>query len=59
MAEKKVSTTVRLTQRQDAAVSQEAKRLDISTGELMRRIFDEWMARLPNGGLAGKVYSKP
>jgi len=59
MAEKKVSTTVRLTQRQDAAISQEAKRLDISTGELMRRIFDGWMAQLPQAGLAGKVYTKP
>lgn len=56
MAGAKVSTSLRLTERQEQAIHREAKRLDISFGDVVRRILDEWIGRQNTEGLAGKVY---
>lgn len=55
MAASKVSTTLRLTERQDQAITQEARRLDISFGDLVRRILDDWMQRQPPKPIAGRI----
>ncbi len=55
MAGKKVPTTLHLTERQNAAIAQEAKRQDISFADQCRRIFDEWMVKLPPRPTPGRM----
>lgn len=43
MAEQKIPTTVGFTSRQVLAVRSEARRLDISESEVVRRIVDWWI----------------
>lgn len=47
MAGNKIPTTLHLTERQNTAISQEAKRLEIKFADLVRRILDEWLAKQP------------
>lgn len=52
--DRKIASTVSLTQRQTDLIRKEAKRLEISFGEMARRIFDDWAEKRP--GLAAKLY---
>jgi len=45
MAGRKVQSTISLTERQDTAIRKEASRNDISYGDQIRRIFDDWLNR--------------
>lgn len=59
MAGPKISTTVRLTERANQAIKLEAKRLQISEGDVIRRWIDpkvdEVLSRQP--GLGPKLYA--
>lgn len=53
---KKIASTMNLTERQTVAIRKEATAKDLSFGEVLRRIIDEWMERKPR--LADKLYGE-
>lgn len=52
---RKVPSTVSLTQRQTDAVRRDAKAKGISFGEMIRRIMDEWLDRQPARQNPGRI----
>lgn len=55
-AEQKIQRNVAMTARQIGAVEKEAKRLQISFSDMMRRIIDEWGDRKPSPATSQKLY---
>ncbi|MEI6282788.1 MAG: hypothetical protein WCP82_08755, partial [Alphaproteobacteria bacterium] len=53
---KKIASTMNLTERQTVAIRKEAAAKDVSFGEILRRIIDDWMERKPR--LGDKLYDK-
>lgn len=53
-AERKIPINVCFTSRQNTAIEKEAKRLQITFADTLRRIVDEWADKKPS--LANKMY---